>query len=84
MMHIPGFSQGKPLPPGPRHVYGGGDETIHHTGTIDIQVRPDGEVVAVWFRCLSLPFTVSVVEDRAVINPPISIDMIAYADIEAE
>ncbi len=30
-MRIPGFSQGKPLPPGPRHVYGS-DETIHQTG----------------------------------------------------
>ncbi len=83
-MHIPGFSQGGPLPPGPRHVYGS-DETIHHTGTIDIQVTPGGEVVAVWFRCLNLPFTVSVVPDgHSVINPPISIDMIAYADREAE
>jgi hypothetical protein len=33
--------------------------TIHDTGTIDIQVDENGEVVAVWFRCLQLPFKVS-------------------------
>lgn len=33
--------------------------TIHDTGTLDIQVDENGEVVAVWFRCLQLPFKVS-------------------------
>ena len=41
----------------------GHNKTIHRTGTIDIQMTPSGQVVAVWFRCLSLPFRVSTVED---------------------
>lgn len=37
----------------------GGDKTIHSTGTIDVQLNKDGDVVAVWFRCRMLPFTQS-------------------------
>lgn len=33
----------------------GDDSTIHRTGVLDVEVR-DGKVVAVWFRCLALPF----------------------------
>lgn len=33
----------------------GEDGTIHHTGYVDVETR-DGEVVAVWFRCQTLPF----------------------------
>lgn len=81
-MRIPGFSQGKPLPHGPRKVYGS-DETIHRTNTIDVQINKDtGQVVAVWFRCLNLPFTVSETESTGSLQPPIAIDMIAYADKE--
>jgi hypothetical protein len=42
----------------------GHNKTIHRTGTIDIQMTKTGQVVAVWFRCLSLPFRVSTVEDH--------------------
>jgi len=69
MVRIPGFSQGRPEPPDKtRHAYGGMD-TIHQTGTIDIQVSPEGEIVRVWFRCLSLPFTVGRVHDSSGYNP---------------
>jgi len=37
----------------------GGDRTWHHTGTVDVQLNKDGDVVAVWFRCRMLPFTQS-------------------------
>jgi len=37
----------------------GGDGTIHSTGTVDVQLNKDGDVVAVWFRCRMLPFTQS-------------------------
>lgn len=37
----------------------GGDKTIHSTGTVDVQLNKDGDVVAVWFRCRMLPFTQS-------------------------
>ena len=35
-------------------VYGH-DKTIHGTTHLDVEVR-DGRVVAVWFRCMALPF----------------------------
>lgn len=38
--------------------YYGGSDTIHQTGEINVEIH-DGEVVAVWFRCAALPFTVS-------------------------
>lgn len=37
----------------------GGDKTWHNTGTVDVQLNKDGDVVAVWFRCRMLPFTQS-------------------------
>lgn len=37
----------------------GGDKTLHNTGTVDVQLNKDGDVVAVWFRCRMLPFTQS-------------------------
>ena len=40
--------------------YGDGT-TIHSTGTLDVEVR-HGEVVAVWYRCQMLPFTVAHVD----------------------
>lgn len=45
--------------------YGDG-ATAHRTGTIDIEIGPDGKVAGVWFRCMYLPFTQAVVgPDRA-------------------
>lgn len=35
----------------------GHDRTIHRTHHLNVEVGPDGRVVAVWFRCLALPFT---------------------------
>jgi hypothetical protein len=81
-MRIPGFSQGEPAPAAwPRRQYGAGS-TIHQTGTIDVQLDAGtGEVVAVWFRCLSLPFTVGTVEaGRQVIQPGIAIESVTYAE----
>jgi len=37
----------------------GGDRTWHSTGTVDVQLNKEGDVVAVWFRCKMLPFTQS-------------------------
>lgn len=34
----------------------GHDKTIHRTGHLDVEVDVSGKVVAVWFRCLRLPF----------------------------
>ena len=33
----------------------GGDKTIHHNGQLDVETH-NGRVVAVWFRCTTLPF----------------------------
>ncbi len=56
--------------------------TIHGSGTIDIQVSGEtGEVVAVWFRCRSLPFRVSAVSGEARQDqPPIMVTAVEYLD----
>lgn len=36
-------------------IYGHG-KTIHQTQELDIEVDENGKVVAVWFRCIALPF----------------------------
>ena len=47
------------------HYYGD-DRTIHTTKYLDIETDAGGNVVAVWFRCVSLPFKqVKVDENRA-------------------
>jgi hypothetical protein len=44
----------------------GHDKTIHGTEHVDVETDKHGKVVAVWFRCLLLPFEQSVVDtDRA-------------------
>ncbi len=44
----------------------GHDRTIHRTKYVDVEVDKDGRVVAVWFRCMVLPFEQSDVDyDRA-------------------
>lgn len=42
----------------------GGTRTIHRTGWLDVEVDSHGQVVAVWFRCLALPFKQSNVDTR--------------------
>lgn len=76
-VRVPAFS--------PRHTYGG-DGTIHRTGTIDIQQDEAGNVVAVWFRCLNLPFTVSQFGEPTSVNPreTVAIEEITYAELEPE
>ena len=41
----------------------GGDNTIHKNGELDISVDKNGKVVAVWFRCIMLPFKQVDVDD---------------------
>lgn len=47
----------------------GGNGTIHSTGTVDVQLNKNGDVVAVWFRCRMLPFTQSKREYTADLLP---------------
>jgi hypothetical protein len=55
--------------------------TIHGSSTIDIQVNPETlEVVAVWFRCRTLPFRVSEVTPAYPDNPDIQITAIDYLE----
>lgn len=42
----------------------GDDKTIHHTGDVNVEIGPEGDVVSVWFRCMMLPFTESRVGHR--------------------
>lgn len=53
--------------------------TIHGSSTIDVQLNGKGEVIAVWFRCLSLPFTVSRTEDP-VQQPDITVTAVEYVE----
>lgn len=65
----------------PGRYYGDGG-TIHGSGTIDIDVV-GGKVVAVWFRCMTLPFTVSGDRPsgpRTAIQPDGRITGIEYVD----
>lgn len=41
-----------------KFVYGD-KNTIHRTGHLDVELDPAGNVTAVWFRCLRLPFKVN-------------------------
>ena len=44
----------------------GGESTIHSNNGLDVEVDQHGEVVAVWFRCMMIPFKqVHVDDDRA-------------------
>ena len=42
----------------------GDDKTIHGTQHLDVEVDKAGSVVSVWFRCMMLPFEVTVVDDN--------------------
>jgi hypothetical protein len=54
------------MPPKKREDRYGDENTIHHTNTVDVEIGPDGEACAVWFRCRMLPFTSSrVIDSRA-------------------
>jgi hypothetical protein len=46
----------------PTEVRYGDDRTIHRSGTVDVEIGPDGKVCAVWFRCRLLCFTEARVE----------------------
>lgn len=72
----------------PRHTYGG-KGTIHQTSAIDVEVDQGGRVLAVWFRCMSLPFQVylrkGIEQSIGVINPTgIAIEEITYVDLPSE
>lgn len=47
----------------PAQMYGR-DKTIHQTGHVDVEISPAGHVVAVWFRCMTLPFEEHFVDIR--------------------
>ena len=55
------------------HRYGtlpdGTRNTIHASSQLDVEVNEIGEVTAVWFRCLNLPFRVFSRENTSWINP---------------
>lgn len=36
--------------------------TIHETQKLNIEITKEGEIVCVWFRCMTLPFDVTIVE----------------------
>jgi hypothetical protein len=41
----------------------GHENTIHRSGHLDVEVDAKGQVVAVWYRCLALPFKAHVVDE---------------------
>ncbi len=59
-----GLFSKKPKPPVEDRY--GDDKTIHRVGHVDVEIGPDGNVCAVWFRCRLLPFSSSrVIDSRA-------------------
>lgn len=42
----------------------GFDRTIHQTGEVNVELDKDGNVVSVWYRCRTLPFTQTIVDDE--------------------
>jgi hypothetical protein len=44
-------------------TYGFG-QTIHGTGHVDVEIDRNGDVVAVWFRCMPLPFEQSTADKQ--------------------
>ena len=60
-------------------TYGRGN-TIHQNDHLDVELDARGNVVAVWFRCLRLPFeTTAVGADRAVNlkDQPVDLKLVA-------
>ena len=70
----------------------GHDKTIHHTTGVDVEIDRTGKVVSVWYRCMRLPFTQSVVDDRRaaemreayIVQEPLPILAIEFEDSEEE
>ena len=61
--------------------YYGDGGTIHGTGHVDVELDPaTGEVTAVWFRCLNLPFRVFTRPDPVRINPEFEVRGIEYRE----
>lgn len=55
--------------------------SIHGSGPIDIQTDKDGKILYVWFRCLNLPFRVSVLEHgETSYNPDIKVTAVEYEE----
>ncbi len=65
---------GKCMPPPKKEDRYGDDKTIHSTGEVNVELGPDGNVVAVWYRCRMLPFTQTRVDPFRALemleNPP--------------
>lgn len=71
----------KSLAAGDGSTYYGDGGTIHDTGTLDIELDPEtGEVTAVWFRCLNLPFRTYSRPDTVRFNPDTEIHGIEYRE----
>lgn len=73
----------KKTEPKAKENFYGGDRTWHNTGTVDVQLNKDGDVVAVWFRCRMLPFTQSsryTADDVAGKQGPGSIKGVVFED----
>lgn len=46
----------------------GHNKTIHGTQKLNIEIDKRGGVVSAWFRCMALPFDVTVVDDGRAIE----------------
>lgn len=53
---VKAFRKGEAVEPEKEDRYGD-DKTIHRTGDVNVEIGPEGDVVSVWFRCMTLPFT---------------------------
>lgn len=63
----------------------GRDGTIHQTTDLSVEVDGAGNVVAVWFRCMQLPFTQSKVDEQRAADlrsgtPSVKLVAVEYED----
>lgn len=45
-------------------TYYGDGGTIHGSTEVNVELDKNGKVVSVWFRCMTLPFTQTIVDDQ--------------------
>jgi hypothetical protein len=68
----------------------GDDKTIHRTQQVNVELDKNGKVVSVWFRCMTLPFTQTIVDNSRAeeminaykISPPKSLNAVIVGDDE--
>lgn len=76
----------------PEIFHYGDSNTIHSNSEVNVEINPKGQVIAVWFRCMRLPFTQTIVDGLRAEEmsksykeePPMGIIAIDFIDTKSE